>query len=184
MSHYRRARVRGAVYFFTVVTCDRRPILTRPAVRAALRAAWNQTAGERPFETLALVLLPDHLHCLWRLPEGDGDFSTRWRLIKARVTRALGGGGGRGEAASPSRQRSRERNLWQRRFWEHLIRDEDDLRRHLDYVHWNPVKHGLAERAKDWPFSTFGRHVRQGVYAPDWGVVEPASVAGLAAAGE
>ncbi len=174
MSRYRRARVRGAVYFFTVVTFDRRPILTRPEVRAVLQAAWRKTRSERPFETVALVLLPDHLHCVWRLPDGDGDFGTRWRLIKTRATRALVATGWRVAAPSPQRARRRERDVWQRRFWEHLIRDDEDLRRHVEYTHYNPVRHGLAPRPVDWPFSTFHRYVRRGVYEPTWGTVEPA----------
>jgi putative transposase len=130
------------LYFFTVVTYRRRPLLARPDVRRALRAAWHATCAERPFTTVALVLLPSHLHCVWRLPEGDAEFGTRWRLIKTRTTRALAVAGWQGQAPSPSRARTQEATIWQRRFWEHQIRDDEDLRQHVDYVHYNPGNSG------------------------------------------
>ena len=109
--------------------------------------------------------MPDHLHCLWRMPEGDHAYDRRWRLIKARFSMALA----EGERRSASRLRKGERGIWQRRYWEHLIRDEDDYARHVDYIHYNPVKHGHAARAADWPHSTFTRWVEQGAYVEDWG---------------
>ena len=177
MPNYRRWRQPGGVYFFTLVSHQRCPILIEPTFRVALREAWEATRSERPFETPAVVLLPDHLHCLWRLPEGDDDYSTRWRMIKTRVTRALGG---RAAPVGSSRERRREGSVWQRRFWEHVIRDETDLKRHTDYIHYNPVKHGHVERAGDWPYSTFQRYLRLGEYDVDWGRAEPETLAAWA----
>jgi len=118
-----------------------------------------------PFTIEAAVVLPDHLHCLWTLPAGDDDFSTRWRQIKAGFSRALP----RGEPRSLSRQRQGERGVWQRRFWEHRVRDERDFEQHADYIHFNPVKHGLVERPVDWPYSSLHRWVRSGALPRDWG---------------
>jgi putative transposase len=174
MPDYRRWRQAAGTYFFTLVTDRRKSILTSPPFRRALHEAWAMTRLERPFETLAVVLLPDHLHCLWRLGDDD-DFSTRWRLIKARVTRAAAQSDAQPAPASSRRKRG-EATIWQRRFWEHLIRDEADLKRHTDYIHWNPVKHGLVARARDWPYSTFGRYVLLGEYDLDWGQAEPESL--------
>lgn len=184
MSNYRRASQPGGIFFFTVVAFGRRDILTLPTTRTALRKALDQTRGERPFETVAAVLLPDHLHTVWQLPPGDGDFSTRWRLIKTRGTRAVQGEGLDVTSPRETRRRRHERGVWQPRFWEHLVRDNDDLRRHVDYVHWNPVKHGLVKRVQDWPYSTCRRYVRRGIYPPDWGAYEPPSVLGMDVEGE
>ncbi len=173
MPRYHRWRQPGGWYFFTVVTMDRRNLLLLPEARAALRVAWRKTQAERSFDVFAVVLLPEHLHCIWRLPEGDDDYPTRWRLIKARTTAALA-------LPSPkvctSRARRNEGSLWQRRYWEHVLRDEADLKRHVDYVHYNPVKHGLASRAWDWPYSTFPRFVAIGEYDKTWGQGEPESL--------
>jgi putative transposase len=143
---------------------------------AHLKAALRDEQQRAPFVNLGLVVLLDHLHAVWRLPEGDADYSERWRRIKAGFSRALPAGErvgasrtARGERVSASRAGKGERGVWQRRFWEHTIRDEEDLRNHLDYVHFNPVKHGLVSRVIDWPHSTFHEYVRRGVYAPDWG---------------
>lgn len=165
MPRYRRAHIPGGTYFFTVVTLARQPILLEPEIRAALREAVILTSARYPFHIDAWVLLPEHLHCIWTLPEGDDRYGMRWSLIKRHVTQAakLPGNGTR------SRVTRREGNLWQRRYWEHVIRDEHDFERHVDYIHWNPVKHGLVQTALEWPYSTFHRYVRQGVYAPDWG---------------
>jgi putative transposase len=168
MPEYRRANIPGAVYFFTVVTHRRQPFLTDLRCRAALRDAVNRVRSEMPFEIVAWVLLPDHLHALWRLPLNDRDFSLRWSLIKQQVTRDCATWLPP-QSLSASRARRGEGGLWQRRFWEHLIRDEADLSRHLDYIHYNPVKHGLVESVRDWPYSTFHRHVKQGTYPADWG---------------
>jgi len=111
------------------------------------------------------VVLPDHLHAMWTLPDGNSDFSTRWRLIKTVFARQIPAT----ERLSAVRKRKGERGIWQRRFWEHAIRDEHDWERHVDYIHFNPVKHGYAKQAIDWPYSSFHRFVREGQYAVDWG---------------
>jgi putative transposase len=170
MSDYRRALVAGGTYFFTVVTYGRRPWLCRDGAVAALRDAVRTVRRQRPFAIDAWVLLPDHMHCIWTLPENDADYAGRWRRVKEHVTRAA-----RMPLSSvthPSRRRRRERSIWQRRFWEHLIRDIADLAAHLDYIHYNPVKHGLCTAPADWAYSTFHRYVRAGVYATDWGARE------------
>jgi putative transposase len=169
MSHYRRAKVTGGTYFFTVNTFRRLPVLTEEPVRLALREAIRITRATHPFSIEAWVLLPDHLHCIWTLPEGDADFSVRWSTIKRHVSKTCAAQFGVREL-SDSRVQRRESGLWQRRFWEHLIRDDADFERHADYIHWNPVKHGLVQRACDWPYSTFHRFVQDGAYTNDWGL--------------
>jgi putative transposase len=166
MPRYRRA-LTGTTYFFTVVTHRRRPILCDDAIRIALRHAIEQVRSCLPFKTDAMVLMPDHLHCIWTLPDGDTDFSSRWSQIKHHVSYSCGQM--YSTALSTSRQRQRTAAIWQRRFWEHQIRNETDMERHVDYIHFNPVKHGLVGMAAAWPYSTFGRFVRDGVYAADWG---------------
>ena len=131
-----------------------------------LRDAFRAARAVRPFHLLAIVVLPDHLHCLWQLPAGDADFGLRWSLIKRLTNQALPRTPG---AISLSRCLRRESGLWQRRFWEHRIRDDEDYHRHLDYLHWNPVRHGLVERVADWPWSSYHRLVREGIYPADWG---------------
>ncbi|MBI5599842.1 MAG: transposase, partial [Deltaproteobacteria bacterium] len=129
--------------------------------------AFKRVIAERPFTIDAFVLLPDHIHCIWTLPENDNDFSTRWRLFKSFFTK-----GCRDELKGPqtdSMLKKGEQAVWQRRFWEHTIRDEDDFIRHTDYIHYNPVKHGLAESPKDWPHTSFHRYVDMGVYDREWG---------------
>ncbi|UTH76798.1 transposase [Chromobacterium sp. IIBBL 290-4] len=168
MPYYCREHVAGACYFFTVVTERRQPILTEPLLRQALRAAVIAVRRERPFAIDGWVLLPDHLHAIWTLPPGDGDFSVRWSAIKSRVTRAVGGHYFRADWQSARRAAKRHGTLWQHRFWEHRIRDEADFAAHLDYLHFNPVKHGWAARVGDWPYSTFHRYVAQGQYPGDW----------------
>jgi putative transposase len=169
MPTYIRAKAPGGTFFFTVVTHRRRKILTRPESREILRVVLAEVRREHPFAIDAWVLLPDHLHCLWTLPEGDNDFSRRWGLIKARFSQKARSWFHQEGWMTDSRERHRESAIWQRRFWEHQIRDEDDLQKHFDYIHWNPVKHGLVSRAGDWPYSTFHRYLAQGWYSPDWG---------------
>lgn len=169
MSRYRRATATGTSYFFTVLAYRRQPILCDEAIRGALRDAIETVRVARPFVIDAWVLLPDHLHCVWTLPEGDADFSTRWMKIKRTVSLACGKNYRRTDWMSASKLKHRESTIWQRRFWEHRIRDENDFFRHVDYIHFNPVKHGYVQRAKDWPYSTFHRYVRDGVYADDCG---------------
>lgn len=175
--NYRRSNTAGATYFFTVTTMRRQPVLTEEPFRNALRDAIRQIQATHPFDIDAWVLLPDHLHCLWTLPEGDAGFALRWSKIKRLVSQQCGihANG----ASSASRTMRRESSLWQRRFWEHQIRDDCDFERHADYIHWNPVKHGLAERAADWPYSTFHRFVRNGAYAADWGLADQHSAEGI-----
>lgn len=168
MATYRRANVAGGSYFFTVVTERRQRILTDPAVRQALRDAIETVRITRPFRIDAWVLLPDHLHTIWSLPADDADFATRWRLIKTHVTRHCGADYFRADWLTGHRAKKHCGTLWQHRYWEHLLRDHTDFRRHLDYLHWNPVKHGLVDRVADWPWSSFHRHVAQGTYPPDW----------------
>jgi len=168
MSNYRRARVAGGTFFFTVVAYRRQPILCDEPVRAALREAIREVRQSSPFKIDAWVLLPDHLHCIWTLPPDDGDFSLRRSLIKRRVSLAVGAQYRRAEWLNASKLKHRESTVWQRRFWEHSIRDEEDLRRHVDYLHFNPVKHGLVSGASDWPHSTFHRFVEAGIYPADW----------------
>jgi putative transposase len=155
MPNYRRVQVPGGTYFFTVNLLERQRTLLVDSVAA--RAA-------RPFDVVAIVILPDHLHCLWSLPPGDSDNATRWRHIKTAFVKSVPWG----ERRSCRRQLKGERGIWQRRYWEHLIRDERDLRHHIDYIHFNPVKHGWAQRPADWPHSSLHRYVRDGVVAPDW----------------
>ena len=151
MSHYRRHYQAGATYFFTVVSKNRAPIFTEPHIRSLLRESIELTRARRPFDIDAWVLLPDHLHTIWTLPDGDFDYSVRWQEIKRWVSRQLG------------------QSIWQARFWEHTIRDELDFQRHMDYLHYNPVKHGLSKTVADWPYSTFHRHVKLGNYPGNWG---------------
>ena len=158
MSRYTRHYAVGGTYFFTVVTYRRRRLFDDERAHTALRDAIRLTQTEYPFDVIAWVLLPDHMHTIWKLPSDSADFSTRWHLIKSRTTRALLE---LGDLYVPRRSRSRERHeehpIWQRRFWEHTIRDQDDLNRHIIYVHYNPVKHGLVTEATDWPYSTLHR---------------------------
>ncbi|MCA9110668.1 MAG: transposase [Planctomycetaceae bacterium] len=168
MSQYRRNR-EGRVYFFTVVTDRRRPLLTSDLGRRALREAISETRLSLPFDITAIVLLPDHLHAVWELPEGDTDYSTRWRLIKTRFTKLWRQHGGVVTQRSESRRKRGEHSVWQRRFFEHTRRDERDLKRCIDYVHVNPLKHGLVVRVQDWPWSSFHRYVAAGEYPINWG---------------
>lgn len=161
---YRRSNIAGATYFFTVAVADRRSSLLVDRIDV-LRSAVAYVKRRQPFSIDAFVVLPDHLHAVWTLPPGDADFSTRWALIKAAFSRAVPAV----EPVAVSRLRKGERGLWQRRFWEHLIRDDDDLARHVDYVHFNPVKHGYVRRASQWPYSSMHRYIRSGLLAEDWG---------------
>ena len=156
----------------SIVTYQRQNILLDELVRQALRFAVNETRSILPFHIDAWVLLPDHLHCVWTLPEGEDNYSLPWSLIKQSVSRRCATAYGDKAALSQSRQKRRESPFWQRRFWEHQIRDEADFERHVDYLHWNPVKHALVTQAAAWPYSTFPQYVKEGVYAPDWGLGE------------
>lgn len=164
MRNYLRNRTTGGTYFFTVNLAERCGHALLVDRIDDLRAAFNKTRDERPFVMPAWVVLPEHLHCVWRLPAGDDDYSTRWRLIKSRFSRAISPG----ERRNRSRLAKRERGLWQRRFWEHLIRDDADLHAHIDYIHINPIKHGLVSRVADWPHSSFHRFVQRGLLPNSW----------------
>ena len=158
MPDYRRVFVPGACYFFTVVTANRAPVFAYATAVSALREAFRRERARRPFTVEAAVVLPDHLHCLWRLPDEDVAYPVRWREIKKYVSKVLG------------------RSVWQRAYWEHCIRDEGDWQRHLDYIHYNPVRHGYVASAMAWPYSSFGRWLRCGYYSPGWGECEPEGI--------
>lgn len=172
MPNYRRLTLAGGTYFFTQVTYQRRAWLCNDIARETLRTAINQVRKTYPFSIDAFVLLPDHFHCLWTLPDGDSNYSTRLRLIKTFVTKHCASQLALNAKLTASRQKRNEGNLWQRRFWEHLIRDEVDFARHCDSIHYNPVKHGLCQAPKQWRFSSFHRFVAEGVYPENWGVDE------------
>ncbi|QQO32026.1 transposase [Bradyrhizobium diazoefficiens] len=163
MTAYRRNFVPGGCFFFTVNLAERKLSLLTDHVEL-LRVAFRETRQRHSFTIDAIVVSPDHLHTVWTLPEGDADFATRWQLIKSAFSRRLA----RNERMSRSRAAKGERGIWQRRYWEHTIRDEIDFARHVDYVHINPVKHRLVDRVGDWAPSSFHRHVELGNYPPDW----------------
>lgn len=167
MATFRRSKAPGATYFFTVTTHHRQKLLTQPPYYQVLKDALREVKHKRPFTIDAFVLLPDHLHCIWTLPELDADYSTRWNIIKRQVslqTREL-----KSTSLSESQLRRKELGLWQRRFWEHQIRDDHDFEKHVNYIHWNPVKHGYVKNVKDWLHSSFHSFVERGIYPPDWG---------------
>ncbi len=164
MSNYHRYRVPGGCYFFTVNLATRYPNDLLVKHVDVLRDAVRRVRDKRPFHINAWVVLPDHMHTIWTLPPGDDDFSNRWRTIKQHFSRALPAT----EFCSPNRKKRGERGIWQRRFWEHVIRDDADFAAHVDYVHFNPLKHGYVERVVDWPYSSFHRWVEKGVYEEDW----------------
>ena len=165
MTDYRRAYAPGATWFFTVNIAERLGNRLLVDHIDSLRAAFDYAKQRHPFRMDSVVILPDHFHCIWTLPPGDTDFSMRWNLLKGHFSRAIN----KDERISVSRAKRRERGLWQRRFWEHLIRDENDLNKHRDYIHWNPVKHGWAKRVADWPHSSFHKFAALGIYPENWG---------------
>jgi putative transposase len=173
MPDYRRLFSPGGTFFFTVVTWQRKPIFAEPQARVLLGEAFRQTADRYPFQTNAICLLPDHLHCIWTLPEDETDYSIRWRFLKAYLSRNISPASGMRSELSASRVKRREASIWQRRFWEHRIRDEEDFQRHLDYIHFNPVKHDLVQNVGDWPWSSFRRYVGLGWYPAVWGCRAP-----------
>jgi putative transposase len=164
---YRRAFLPGGAFFFTVVTAERKPLFAQQKQVATLRSAFRAVQLQRPFILEAAVVLPDHLHCVWTLPPGDADFSTRWRLVKTWFSKhcdlAL-----RADAGNARSARG-ESGLWQHRYWEHSLRDETDYRHHIEYIHFNPVKHGYVKAPIDWPYSSFRGYVKTGMYSADWG---------------
>ena len=164
---YRRARVNGGTYFFTVVTFKREKILTLPDNVNLLRKSFKHVMQNHPYKIDAFVLLPEHLHCIWTLPDNDMDYSKRWRLIKSYFTRKCDDT--YKHVPYESRKNKNEQAIWQRRFWEHLIRDESDFKKHVEYIHYNPVKHDLVKSPKDWTYSSFNRYVKSGIYNEKWG---------------
>jgi len=163
MPNYRRAH-HGATFFFTLVTRNRLPVLSDEPVRRLLRQVIEELRVQRPFRIDAWVLLPDHLHCIWTLPESDPDYSARLGWLKKEVTKRSRLVPGMAGAARPT--------LWKPRFWEHMVRDEPDFAAHCDYIHFNPVKHGWARSPREWPWLTFHRFVSDGVYPESWGADE------------
>jgi putative transposase len=179
MPNYRRDKTPGGTWFFTVVSYQRRAFLCDPPVRAALTSAIRRVRMKYPFKINAWVLLPDHFHCVWTLPQGDSNYSLRISLLKRAVTlqcKSLVAATG---TRSASRLKHREATVWQRRFWEHLIKDTNDLRQHLDYIHYNPVKHGHCQDPADWPYSTVHKFNANGIYPKDWGRVGNSLPTGL-----
>jgi len=167
LPNYQRYYLQGGTYFFTVVSHKRQPIFVKePAIRL-FKNCLKDTITIHPFRIDAIVILPDHIHTIWTLPENDSDFSTRWKLVKAAFSKQhqniLTGN------LTDSLVRKGESGVWQRRFWEHLIRDQDDFNRHCDYIHYNPVKHGLAKSPSEWKYSSFEKFVKLGIYEPGWG---------------
>ena len=169
MPNYRRAHVPGGTYFFTLKTERNAPIFRDPDAVKWLGSILREANENWPVVTKAMVLLPDHLHVLWSLPPGDDRYSMRWGWIKKEFTKRYLASGGIEQPISDSKQRQRRRGVWQRKFWEHTIEDEDDFQAHFDYIHWNPVKHGYVRCPADWPYSSFHRWVKAGVYEQHWG---------------
>jgi len=166
MQRYRRDRTFGATYFFTVNTHRRQPLLTTDPFYQALKSSIKEVKTKYPFKIEAFVLLPDHLHCIWKMPENDADYNMRWSLIKRKVSQRC-----REylhDQKSDSMKKRQEIGLWQRRFWEHRIRDDEDFETHVNYIHYNPVKHGYVKYVIDWPYSSFHMFVKQGVLSCDW----------------
>ena len=167
---YRRAFVPGGSFFFTVVTDGRRPLLASPEAVDVLRNAFRAVREKHYFDVDAIVVLPDHLHCIWTLPPDDADFAMRWQLVKTWFTKHCN------PAIRPVPNRTgvekHRQRVWQKRYWEHLLRDEEDFTQHLEYIHYNPVKHGYMKSPIDWPYSSFPRYVEAGKYPADWGQSE------------
>jgi len=169
MSQYQRVFIPGGTFFFTVVTHRRKPIFNNEDNIQLLREAMRKVKLTRPFDIDAIVILPDHLHCIWQLPENDSDYSGRWREIKKSVSKHI----------THKKNSRNERDVWQRRFWEHVIRDDQDWRNHMDYIHYNPVKHGYVKSPIDWQWSSFKTAVSKGLYDEYWGSVEPSGIVNM-----
>ncbi|MEZ6047814.1 MAG: transposase [Planctomycetaceae bacterium] len=169
MVQYRRSLQPGGCFFFTVVTYNRRPLLTSELARICLRASIDKCRSMLPFTIEAFVLLPDHLHAIWTLPPGDSDYSKRWGLIKAEFTKTYLAQIGLEESLEIELVGDNRRAIWQPRFWEHTIHYEEELENHLNYIHYNPVKHGLVNSPHEWEWSSFHRYLRNEYYEVDWG---------------
>jgi putative transposase len=164
MPNYIRAKFEGGYYFFTIVTYQRAELFRNELARRLLKEAIENTRSRYPFETIAFCLIFEHLHCVWKLPENDSDYSRRWSSIKGNFSREYLKLSEQHREVSSSRERKGEAAIWQRRFWEHQIRHENDLQRHVDYIHYNPVKHGLVQHVEEWPWSTYHKYAREGFY--------------------
>jgi len=172
MSRYKRNYENGGLYFFTVVAYKRQKIFIGPLIDI-LRASFKKIIVEAPFTIEAIVVLPDHVHCIWQLPDGDNDFSTRWKNIKADFSKQYKEKFGQPkQQISVSMKKKGEIGIWQRRFWEHTISNDKDFINHCDYIHYNPVKHGYAQAPNQWPHSSFQRFVHEGLYDEAWGSLQ------------
>jgi len=169
MSNYHRYYKKGGIYFFTVVTYKRQKLFDNGRFIEMLRKSFRAVMEKRPFVLDAIVVLPDHLHCIWQLPAGDDDYSTRWMLIKKNISSAL----------KSNKNHRGEKFVWQRRFWEHWLRDDKDWRCHMDYIHYNPVKHGYVNKPLNWKYGSFRQAVSKGLYVEHWGASAPSSIEGL-----
>ncbi len=173
MANYRRVKIEGGIYFFTLVTHYRKPIFSVDKAANLFLEAINHVKNFHPFSTLAFCILPDHIHLLWEMPIDDVDYSMRISEIKKRFSKGFIEEFGNPNLPNTSQQRRGETGIWQRRFWEHYVRDEEDLNNHIDYIHYNPVKHGLVMRVNQWRGSSFFDFVKQGFYDVNWGQSEP-----------
>jgi putative transposase len=176
VSNYRRWYVPGGTYFFTLVVQNRRALFSSVDRRALLGKAIRDIRAEMPFCSLAMVLLPDHLHAIWQLPRRDSDYSRRWQRIKARFSADLRRSGFPMPRTSRSKAERGESGIWQRRFWEHVIEDEAELEAYFDDIHWNPVKHGYVRHPAEWEATSFHRYVESGHYPREWGRIEPTTI--------
>lgn len=170
MPNYHRVHIKGSTIFITMVSYNRTPIFLNSAARTILHDAWKYTSKKFPFNTNAICLLPDHIHALITLPENDDDYPLRIKEIKRFFTRVYLSRFREVHQRTPSHYDKQESTIWQRRYWEHTIRDEQDYQNHFDYIHYNPVKHGLVNNVSAWEWSSFHQYVDQGVYDPDWGI--------------
>lgn len=168
MSNYKRIYLPNHSYFFTVVTANRKPIFAEDENVQLMKAAFRYVQLRKPFKMEAICILPDHLHCIWTM-EDDCNYPMRWQMIKTHFSRRY----------RHQHPELRQFKIWQPRYWEHVIRDEDDWQRHLDYLHYNPVKHGLVEAVTNWHYSSFNKYVTKGYYDVSWGDSEPDTIAGL-----
>ena len=164
MSNYIRNQIAGATYFFTLALAERNTKLLTDNIDL-LRLAYQRANVLYPFTTIAICILPEHIHAIWQMPIDSGDYALRWRMIKSQFSRNFSAN----EQRSNSKIKHREKGIWQRRYWGHQIKDDVDLQRHVDYIHYNPVKHGLVSNVKEWPHSTFHRYVKQGIVTENWG---------------
>ncbi len=165
--HYRRVYIKGGSYFFTVVSEKRRKLFADYDNVKLLRKAFKKVMQKRPFVIDAAVVLPDHLHFIWTLPEQDYDYSTRWRLIKTEFSKKLPN---KPQVQNANRKNKQQQDVWQHRGWEHCLRNERDFQQHIEYIHYNPVKHGWVKRASDWPYSSIHRYIKMGLLSEHWGV--------------